>query len=473
MSVVRANLSPAAVKSFVMERVWSEDLQSVAWPRRIMLLGLRLVFVVARDIAEGLLALRAMSLVYTTLLSLVPLLAVSFSVLKAFGVQNQLKPMMLGFLEPMGERGVEITEQVIGFVENVNAGVLGSVGLAVLFYTVVSLLQKVERSFNFAWRVTEHRGFARRFSDYLTIVLVGPVLIFSALGITGSMMNSALINELATVVLLGPVIDSVGRLVPYLLIIAAFSIAYLIIPNTRVNVIPALIGGTIAGVLWQSAGWVFASFIANSGNYTAIYSAFASLILFMIWLYVAWLILLVGANVAFYSQHPEHMLPTGRDATLSIRMREYLALRIMQRIAQRLYHGQPPLALAQLTAEIRVPANSIQEVVGALRQAGLITATAAEPPCYLPARALEETAVVDVLRSIRAASETDFLDARRLPTRGVIHQLLMRLDDTAAQALQGYTVKDLAMDADLPVDASPEQSPDDPMELADGEARSA
>ena len=301
-------------------------------------------------------------------------------------------------------------------------------------------------------------------------MLVGPVLIFSALGITGSMMNSALISELATVALLGPVIDSVGRLIPYLLIIAAFSFAYLIIPNTRVGVVPALAGGTITGILWQSAGWVFASFIANSGNYTAIYSAFASLILFMIWLYVAWLILLVGANVAFYVQHPEHMLPSGREARLSIRMREYLALRIMQRVAQRLYHGQAPLAVSNLTAEIRVPANSIQEVVGALQYAGLVTATADEPPRYLPARALEETTIMDVLRSIRAASETDFLDARRLPTQGVIHQLLARLDDVAAQALQGYTIKDLARETDVPLEAL---SPEEPLNLADGQARMA
>ena len=121
-------------------------------------------------------------------------------------------------------------------------------------------------------------------------------------------------------------VQALSRLVPYLLIIAAFTFVYLFMPNTRVRLWPALVGGIVGGIAWQSAGWVFAVFIAGSGNYAAIYASFAILILFMIWLYLSWLVLLFGASVAFYVQHPEYLYMRGGEPRLSNRMRERLGL---------------------------------------------------------------------------------------------------------------------------------------------------
>ena len=137
--------------------LWGEDLGAVSSLRRKLLLALRTVYAVLRDLGEGQLTLRAMSLVYTTLLSVAPLLALSFSVLKGFGVQNQVRPALLGLLAPLGEKGVEITDQVIGFVNNIKVGVLGALGLGLLIYTVITLLQKIEHAFNFVWRVKSGR----------------------------------------------------------------------------------------------------------------------------------------------------------------------------------------------------------------------------------------------------------------------------------------------------------------------------
>jgi membrane protein len=223
--------------------------------------------------------MRAMSLVYTTLLSLVPLLAVSFSVLKAFGVQNQLEPALLNFLAPLGPKGAELTATIIGFVDNMRVGVLGSVGLALLLYTVVSLIQKVERAFNYTWHVSHNRRFVERFSDYLSVLLIGPVLMFSALGATASILNTSLVLSMAKIPVLGWIIDTGGTLLPYFFAIAAFTFVYVFVPNTRVRLGPAVVGAIVAGVLWQSIGWGFAFFMVGSTNYAAIYSGFAILIL--------------------------------------------------------------------------------------------------------------------------------------------------------------------------------------------------
>jgi len=151
--------------------IWESPLESRPPWQRGLINGLRIIQLLIRDLAEGQITLRAMGLVYTTLLSMVPLLAVSFSVLKGFGVHNQVRPLLLKLLEPLGEKGVEITDQIITFVDNVQVGVLGAVGLALLFYTVISLLQKVERAFNYTWRVSRPRPLSQRFSDYLSVIL--------------------------------------------------------------------------------------------------------------------------------------------------------------------------------------------------------------------------------------------------------------------------------------------------------------
>ncbi len=154
---------------------------------------LRIGYVVVRDLGDGMLTLRAMSLVYTTILSMVPLLAISFSVLKGFGVHNQIEPFLRNVLAPLGEQGLEISTRIIEFVENVQVGVLGFVGFILLFYTVVSLMQKIERAFNFTWHITQSRSFAQRFRDYLSVVVVGPVLVFASIGISGSLMSTSVV----------------------------------------------------------------------------------------------------------------------------------------------------------------------------------------------------------------------------------------------------------------------------------------
>jgi membrane protein len=435
--------------------IWRDDLDALDARRRWLVFLLRLSWLIARDVTEGLLTLRAMSLVYTTLMSLVPLLAVSFSVLKAFGVQRQLEVTLSNFLAPMGEQGVEITQRITGFVANVNAGVLGTVGLAFLFYTVISLMQKIERAFNVAWRIEEARSFARRFSDYLTIVLVGPVLVVAALGITGSMLQSDVAQQLVGMQPFGAAIGLAGRLVPYLLIIAAFMLIYMLVPNTRVRMGPALAGAVVAGVLWQTAGWAFGAFVVNSAKYTAIYSAFASLVMFMIWVYVAWLVLLIGASVAYYVQHPERMLGDASEESPSIEAQEQLAVSIMLLIGRSMYGGEPPVAAPALARRLRAGVEPVIRTIGVLERRGLLRASADEPPCYLPTRPLDALEVVEVLGAVRSFGE----GARpgvstRAADDAAVRRFFASREAAAAAVTRGVTIKTLIGDDGAPGSAA-------------------
>ena len=426
------------------DTIWRNSLSAMPRGRAMAMRVVRMALVLLRDVTQGQLTLRSMSLVYTTLLSIVPLLALSFSVLKAFGVYNQIEPMLLGVLEPLGEKGEEVTRRIIEFIENMNVRVLGAAGLALLIYTAITLIQKIEESFNFIWHISRPRRFGERFSRNLSVLLVGPLLVFSAMGITATVASAEVVTRLTAIEPLGRIFYAASRLTPYLLVIGAFTFAYLFIPNTRVRMSAALVGGIVGGTLWQTAGWAFAEFTASSGEYTAIYSSFAILILFMIWVYLSWLILLLGASVSFYVQRPEYLIAQSGEPYLSNRLRESLALSVMSLVARRFVEGQPALSLEALTHGLGVPLNALQIVLDALERDGLLTQTATEPPAYLPARDPGSIPVQQVLETVRAAGEARSLAVSDLHAPPQVDALVQRLHGALGESVAGLSVADLA-----------------------------
>lgn len=429
-------LDKANIRDFI-QRLWLTDLRGLHGLPRLRVLAMRTCYAVGRDLFAGQLTLQAMSLVYTTLLSLVPMLAVSFSVLKAFGVHNEVKPLIYNFLVPLGEKGIEIGDRIIGFVENIQVGVLGSVGLVLLMYTVVSLLQKIERAFNFIWRIEQPRRLARRFSDYLSVILVGPVLVFTAVAITAS-LKAAVMAEAGDIQILSDGVEFAGKLVPYLLIITAFTFVYIFMPNTRVRLMPAFIGALFSGFLWESLGWVFAAFVVSSTNYTAIYSGFAILILFMIWLYLGWVILLVGADISFYVQNPLQLTAPGSLVKLSRRDETRLVLTIMLYIGEAYHKGEAAPDIENLCQRTGVAPGIMHDILQYLIEANLLRETGGEQHGLVPARDMEQILLRNILDSLDARHTLRLPRSRRDKQ---IDQLLTSLLDARNQVLMEQNLK--------------------------------
>lgn len=438
------------IKILITDAVWQADLMQLPRWHAAAVRGLRIGWAVLRDFAEGQISLRAMSLVYTTLLSLVPLLAISFSVLKGFGVHNQVEPFLLNFLAPLGEKGIEIGGRIIGFVENIKAGVLGSIGLGLLVYTVISLMQKIERAFNFIWHVSHQRPFAQRFSGYLSVIVIGPVLVFSSLGITASLTSTSVVVALTSIEPFGSLIRFAGTVLPYVLVVGAFTFIYLFMPNTRVRVSAALVGAAVAGLLWNTAGWAFTSFVASSTQYTAIYSAFAALIIFMIWLYMSWLILLIGADIAFYYQHPEYLMPQRGELRLSSRYRERLVLAAAAAIAADFYRGRGAPGTDDIAVRLHIPATAVESVLAPLAKSGLLTRSGDDPPGWLPARPPETVSVKTLLDLVRAEGESTATGIGQSPANAAIDDAMARLDAAIGNAFEGWTLKQLAQSGTEP-----------------------
>ncbi|NOY65296.1 MAG: YihY/virulence factor BrkB family protein [Nitrospirae bacterium] len=436
------------IDRLLIQYLWLVDLNSLGRLRASFIKIFRLFYVAVREFLEGDLNLRAMGLVYTTILALVPLLAVSFSVLKAFGVYSQLEPILFNFLAPLGEKGYELTDRIMNFVGNIKVGVLGSVGLALLIYTVISLIKKIEDAFNFIWRIKNPRSFARRFSDYMSVLVIGPVLIFSAMGLTASIMSTSLMKSLAEIEPFGSLIYYASKLIPYVLVCVAFTFIYIFIPNTKVNFKSALVGGIFGGVLWETSGWAFASFVVSSTKYTAIYSGFAIMILFFIWLYISWLTLLIGAQISFYHQYPHLVIMKSDTIMLSNRLKEKLTLMIMYLISLHHYENKKPWRLNDLVAYLGIPVELVQNVIEILKRQSYIAETSDEPPAYLPLKDISTVKLKDFYKAIRNLDEVAFPIEQQFPSVEEIDRVLSEIDHAVDTALGEKTLKSLLTDKD-------------------------
>jgi membrane protein len=434
------------IKQFFQVTLWQETAEQSGALLRIALNSLRVGHIVIRELAKGELNLRAMSLVFTTLLSLVPLIAVAFSVLKAFGVHNQIEPFLLGILEPLGAQGPEIAANIIGFVQNVKVGVLGSLGVVMLFYTIISLIQKIEYAFNFVWRVKRGRTLARRFTDYLSVVMIGPILVVAAMGIAATVLNNNVVLALQAMEPFGTLILAVTKFLPYLMIITVFTFLYKFIPNTSVRFTPALIGATVAGVLWVAVGTVFASFVASSSNYTAIYSSFAILFFFMIWLYLAWFILLTGSQVAFYLQNPD-LISYGDEEReeLSSRLREKVGVSLMMRIAQQFYQQKPALTITELEIETALTNSILQDLLNTLEHGGLLAELQGDELRYQPAQDIANISVSSVLTCLRTTQESQQM---AVTVASDANRLLDELERLQQSTLQDVSLRQLVAGID-------------------------
>ena len=384
--------------------IWGDTLEQRGTAGHVIAVILRYLYGLIRDMFSGQITLRAMSLVYTTLLSVVPLIAFSFSVLKAFGVHNQLEPLLYELLKPLGAQGAQITTQVIELVDNVKGGVLGGISLAFFIYTAITMVQKVEESFNYVWYVAKPRSLARKLTEYMVVLLIGPVVIVVALGMIASLRSNTLVQFFLTNEALGPALVATSKLTPYLLVTAVFTFMYMYMPNTRVKFKAALIGGVAGGFIWASISVIFATFVLYSTRTQLIYSGFAVAIITLIWLYLNWLVLLIGAQLAYYVQNPAFLRIGRREPRLSNAMRERLALNIMLFVGRAFRDPDMSVTVRDISKQLRMPSIALSPVILALDDGGLLAATEKED--LLPGRDMSTIRLDDILSVVRVHGET-------------------------------------------------------------------
>ncbi len=434
-----------AIRRYLERDLWTVDAGPRGRPRSLAIGLARVVVVLVRALTDPQLNLEATALVYRTLLSIVPFLAVGFSVLKAFGAEYRIDAVVGRILAPLGPSGAQLASQVVIFVDNLKVSVLGAIGFVLLFYTVLSVIERIESALNRIWHVRRPRSLARKFSDYLSIILVGPVLVFGAFAIMAAAHNYWLVQRVLAATHLTEASVFVARHgAPFVLLVAAFTLLYRLLPHTRVTLRAALAGGTTAALLWHLAGYGFAMFVAGSTSYTAIYSGAAVFLISLIWLQLAWLIVLTGAQVAYVYQHPiASVIVRGRPSLL---LRERVGLGALVEVTRRYLRGEGPSSPEELALTLNAPLATLEDLLEDFVASRLLVHTT-EPDGVMLARAPEQVTVVDVLGAIREPPASHDVDPAVVP--GPVTEALRRRDEAVHGTLGTVTLRSLATAADV------------------------
>jgi membrane protein len=397
-------------------------------------------YAVVRDLSRGEINLRAMGLVYTTLLSLIPLLAFSFAILKIFGGHRDLQPIVYEFFRPVGEAAAtELTSRVMQFANRVSSGVVGSVGLALLAWTLVGTIKKVEDSFNFVWHVDHPRSFTRRLAEYTSLLIAGPVLLVGFLGLTHAALSSAPVQEVVRLPLLHRLRGTGIVLAPYAMVTVFFTALYMMVPNTRVQWRAALIGALVGGVLWAAVGKMFTAFVVYSTRLTIVYAGFAFVVAALLWTYFGWLILLAGAQLSFYVQNPAYLRLGLQQLRLSSVELEQLALRLMYFVGRTHVTGGRLWSVNRLANELGLPGIAVAQMVTALERAGLLIVT--DDDELVPARdtgGITVNEILDIARNQRSGHL-----APRHVSVPPVDRLLAAVEDARRSRCGEQTLRDL------------------------------
>jgi len=384
-------------RKFLTNDVWLIEVDKLPRLKGIVYKQLQLAMYVWREFWRDSSLLRASGLTYTTLLTLVPLLALMFALLKGLGVQRALEPF---FLERLTGGSHPITERIMEYVSRIHVGSLGTLGITFLFLTMILVLTNIEMAFNQIWQVDRGRPWLRKCSDYLGLLVILPVAMFVSLSLMTFVKSHLVTQEFLSIDLLSRIYVYLLKIAPFFVMWLAFSFIYLFMPNTRVNPISASAGGIIGGTLWQFCQWAYIHYQFGFSTYGAIYGALSQLPMLLIWIFVSWIILLLGAEIAFAHQNLALFRLRQRWRAQPTVNRSYWGLQLLLLVGERFEAGKSPPTIMELAEELNVPADETRALLGIMENMGALKGGGENGYEVLPAKDMKHLMVFDLVEGL-------------------------------------------------------------------------
>ncbi len=356
---------------FVTYDIWRITGNEVSGLKKLFIDGVKSVMLAIRVFQNENLQTKASALTYSTLLSIVPLLAVLLGIAQGFGFQDMVREVMLDYF-PAQQNEIG---RVFGFVENylsqAKGGVIIGIGLILLFYTVINLISNIEKTFNDIWQIPKSRPWKRKIVDYMALFLILPILMTASGGVAIfiSTIQSTILNDF---VFFTPVFEIILSLAPFLITTIAFTAIYILLPNTKVHFMSGLIPGFIAGFAFQIFQLLYISGMIWVSKYNAIYGSFAALPLLLLWLQLSWLICLFGAGLSYAIQNVKKFSFERDSRNISRRYRDFLTLLIASLIVKRFVRGEKPYTADELSDSYRIPLRITTEILILLAELNII-----------------------------------------------------------------------------------------------------
>ncbi|MBS1256973.1 MAG: hypothetical protein MAG551_00008 [Candidatus Scalindua arabica] len=433
--------------NYITTDIWRIRLKDHPRKRIFFIKHLRVVLLALRGFYEDKCSLRASALTFYSLLSIVPVVALIFGIAKGFGSDKSLEKQLLEKFP--GQE--EVLMQVMGFarslLEQTKGGIVEGIGLAVLFWIVIKLLSNIEHSFNDIWGIKKPRSTARKITDYISIMLICPVLVIVSSGLTVFIITQiTLITErFAFLGFFSPLIFFSFKLLPYCVICGAFTFIYIFMPNTKVKFWYGLIAGVIAGIAYQAAQWGYINSQVGVAQYNAIYGSFAALPLFLIWLQISWLIVLFGAEISFALQNIDTYEFEPDCSRVSLSYKRLLTLQITHLITKNFSNEVKPLTANQISHTLEIPIRLVHQILYELVECGIATETKTEDDqefAYQPACTINLLTIKHVIDALDKSGTDDIPVAQNRELK-ILSESLQTFNDTIEKSSANKLLKDI------------------------------
>jgi membrane protein len=401
---------------FLSVDIWRVTEDEVSRSRNIIYNTIKIATLSVREFIQGGVVNRASALTYSTLLAIIPALALLFAIARGFGFANLLEIQLREGLSAHAEVAEILLSFIDSYLNHTKSGVFIGVGLIMLFYTILLLTDSIERTFNAIWQVKKPRTLYRKMTDYFSMILLLPILILLSSGI--SIYLSTIVKYMEEFVLLAPVVKFLVRLIPFVLIWGMFTALYIFMPNTKVKFKYAILPGIIAGSAFQGFQYLYIGSQIWVSNYNAIYGSFAAIPMFLLWTQISWSICLYGAQLCYVAQNLRNFSFSNETKNISRRYHDFLCILILSLICKRFQTEEKPYTAEALSDEHKIPIRLTKEILYELQDLNLIYDTQVEDKdesvAYLPSIDINRMNVAMLLSRLdEAGSEAFKIDRNR------------------------------------------------------------
>lgn len=404
------------IRIFLTEDIWRVTEDEVSKKRNILYNTIKIITLSIREFVQGRVINKASALTYSTLLAIIPILAILFAIARGFGLDNLLEEQLRTGLEGQAIAAETLLSFIDSYLSQAKNGVFIGVGIIMLFYTVLLLTHNMEQTFNSIWQVKKLRSLYRKMTDYFSMLLLLPLLILLSSGI--SIFMSTFMKTMEEYTLLAPVIKSLVRLTPYVLTWGMFTALYIFMPNTKVKFKYAILPGILAGSAFQAFQYLYIGSQIWVSRYNAIYGSFAAIPMFLLWTQISWSICLFGAQLCYVAQNLRNFSFSKETENISRRYHDFLCILIMSLICKRFQTEEPPYTAESLSDEHKIPIRLTTTILYELQDLHLIYETPMENEDeemgYLPAVDINRLNVGMLLNRLdEAGSEAFKIDRNR------------------------------------------------------------
>ena len=391
--------------NFIKTDIWRIRIKSLPRKKSFFIKQLRILLLATRGFGQDKCPLQASALTFYSILSIVPVVAMAFGIAKGFGFQKLLEKLLFEKFPGQEEVMIQVVDFARSLLENTKGGMIAGIGIVFLFWTVIKLLSNIERSFNDIWEIKKPRTYGRKFGDYLSIILISPILVILSSSATVFITTQiTLITEkVALLGMFSPVIFVMLKLIPYCLVWILFTFIYVLMPNTKVNFSSGFIAGVIAGTIFQVAQWAYIIFQVGVAKYNAIYGSFAALPLFLIWMQLSWLIVLFGAEISFAYQYTDTYEFEPDLRQISPAFKKLISLQIAHLVISTFSKGEMPLTASKISRVLEIPIRLVQQILDELVESGIFSNTEIKENkelSYQPARDINVITIKSIIEAL-------------------------------------------------------------------------